>query len=232
MYPVRILPAGDAALLVSLPAAIDPELNAWCIAFADAVIRRYGTAVRDAVVGYCSVTVYFDPVHVDPPWLERELLDAAADLPPVSVGEGASVEVPVVYGGAEGPDLGTVARFAGCAEDEVVSRHAAVTYRVYLVGFVPGFAYMAEVDSRIAAPRLATPRTAVPAGSVALAGGQTGIYPDVTPGGWNVIGRTPLRIFDPSRTEPLLFKAGDRVRFRPISAADFTHVDAAGGAPW
>ena len=232
MYPVRILPAGDAALLVSLPAAIDPELNAWCIAFADAVIRRYGTAVRDAVVGYCSVTVYFDPVRVDPAWLERELLDAAADLPPVSVGEGASVEVPVVYGGAEGPDLGTVARFAGCAEDEVVSRHAAVTYRVYLVGFVPGFAYMAEVDPRIAAPRLATPRTAVPAGSVALAGGQTGIYPDVTPGGWNVIGRTPLRVFDPSRTEPLLFKAGDRVRFRPISAADFTHVDPdAGGAP-
>jgi inhibitor of KinA len=222
MYPVRILPAGDAALLVDLPQAIDPDVNAWCVLFASAVVDRFGTAVRDAVVGYCSVTVYFDPVHVDPAWLERELLEAAAEMPAVSVPEGASVDVPVVYGGTMGPDLEIVARFAGCSCDEVVSRHVAVTYRVYMVGFVPGFAYMAEVDPRIAAPRLATPRTAVPAGSVALAGGQTGIYPDITPGGWNVIGRTPLRPFDPSRPEPSLFKAGDRVRFRPISEPDFT----------
>jgi len=114
-----------------------------------------------------------------------------------------------------------VARFAGCTTEEVVARHAAVTYRVYLVGFVPGFAYMAEVDHRIAAPRRATPRTAVPAGAVAIAGGQTGIYPDVTPGGWNIIGRTPLRPFDAARTEPSLLKPGDQVRFRPVSEADF-----------
>jgi inhibitor of KinA len=221
MHPVRIFPAGDAALLVQLPPVIDPATNAWCVAFADAAMRRHGGVVRDAVVGYCSVTIYFDPIRVDPERLEAELLEAAVVMPPAAVTNGATVEVPVVYGGAFGPDLEDVARFAGCTSEEVVARHAAVAYRVYLVGFVPGFAYMAEVDSRIAAPRRGTPRTAVPAGSVAIAGGQTGIYPDVTPGGWNIIGRTPLRPFDATRAEPSLFKAGDQVRFRPVSETDF-----------
>src|SRR5258705_10421222 len=101
MYPVRILPGGDAALLVDLPQAIDPDVNVWCVSFASAVVDRFGTAVRDAVVGYCSVTVYFDPVHVDPAWLERELLEAAAEMPAVSVPEGASasLDVPLGYGG-------------------------------------------------------------------------------------------------------------------------------------
>jgi inhibitor of KinA len=226
MYPVRILPAGDAALIVELPPAIDPAVNAWCVSFADAVIRRHGTAVRDAVVGYCSVTVYFDPVGVDPEWLEQELRESAAAMPAAAVQNGVTVDVPVLYGGAFGPDLDDVGRFAACSGDEVISRHAAVTYRVYLVGFVPGFAYMAEVDPRIAAPRRDTPRTSVPAGSVAIAGGQTGIYPDVTPGGWNIIGRTPLRPFEPSRAEPSLFKAGDHVRFHAISEAEFTRLVA------
>ncbi len=224
MYPVQILPAGDAALLVQLPQTIDASVNGWCVAFADDTIRRHGTAVRDAVVGYCSVTVYFDPVRTDPDWLEKELLDAATATGPTTVQYGRNVDVPVVYGGSFGPDIEDVARFARCTAEEVVARHSAVTYRVYLVGFVPGFAYMAEVDPRIAAPRRATPRTEVPAGSVAIAGGQTGIYPDVTPGGWNIIGRTPLRPFDAARTEPSLLKAGDQVRFRPVSEADFARL--------
>ncbi len=226
MYPVRILPAGDAAILVALPPQIDPAANAWCVAFAEEVIRRHGTALRDAVVGYCSVTVYFDPIRTDPEWLEGELRDAATGMPTAAVRDGATVDVPVVYGGVFGPDLQDVADFAGCSTDEVVDRHSSRSYRVYLVGFVPGFAYMAEVDSRIAAPRRSTPRTSVPAGSVAIAGGQTGIYPDTTPGGWNIIGRTPLRPFDPSRDEPSLFKAGDQVRFHPISEADFARASS------
>jgi inhibitor of KinA len=126
------------------------------------------------------------------------------------------VDVPVRYGGEHGPDLSDVARFAGCSEEEVVASHAGREYRVYLVGFVPGFAYMAEVDATIAAPRRPSPRMAVPAGSVAIAGGQTGIYPAVTPGGWNLIGWTPLAPYDPQRSQPFLFKPGDRVRFRPL----------------
>jgi inhibitor of KinA len=227
MYPVRILQAGDAALLVELPPTIDPAVNAWCVSFAEAVMRRHGSLLRDAVVGYCSVTVYFDPLRVEPEWLERELREAAERVTAAPVREGASVDVPVLYGGTLGPDLEDVARFAGCTGEEAAARHAAVTYRVYMVGFVPGFAYMAEVDPRIAAPRRATPRTAVPAGSVAIAGGQTGIYPHATPGGWNIIGRTPLRPFDPSRAEPSLLKAGDLVRFRPISEAEFARLSVA-----
>jgi inhibitor of KinA len=221
MPPIRIAAAGDAALLVSLPEVIDPALNAWCVAFAEAITERYGAAVRDAVVGYASVTVYFDPVLVDPEWLELELQDLATGLPATAIRSGAVIDVPVLYGGEMGPDIADVAAFGGCTTDDVIAWHAAVTYRVYLVGFVPGFAYLATVDPRIAAPRRATPRVAVPAGSVAIANSQTGIYPDATPGGWNIIGRTPALAFDPDREPPSLLKPGDQVRFRPITEAEF-----------
>jgi len=221
MPPIQIAAAGDAALLVRPPQVIDVQLNAWCVAFADEVTQRYGAAVRDAVVGYASVTVYFDPLLVDPAWFERELQDRAAGMPKTAPRSGAVVDVPVLYGGEMGPDIEDVARFGGCGVDDVIAWHSAVAYRVYLVGFVPGFAYLGTVDPRIAAPRRATPRLAVPAGSVAIAAGQTGIYPDVTPGGWNVIGRTPLVPFDPARAKPCVFTPGDQVRFRAIDAAEF-----------
>lgn len=217
MPSFRIVAAGEAALVVELPERIDPELNAWCVALARALVSRLGTIVRDVVVGYCSVTVYFDPIRVDAAWLEGEVAASAEHLDVEAGPEGALIDVPVCYGGTMGPDLADVAAFAGCSEAEAIDLHAGCEYRVYLVGFVPGFAYMAEVQSRIAAPRRTSPRTAVPAGSVAIAGGQTGIYPAVTPGGWNIIGRTPLRPYDPDRSEPFLFRCGDRVRFRPIS---------------
>ncbi len=217
----RILPAGDAALVVELPERIDPELNAWCVTLAHTLEVRLGTSVRDVVIGYCSVTVYFDPLHVDATWLEAEVRATAGSLDVETAAEGALVEVPVCYGGDLGPDLADLAAFAASSEDEVIALHVGREYRVYMVGFVPGFAYMAEVDARIAAPRRASPRTAVPMGSVAIAGGQTGIYPSVTPGGWNIIGRTPIRPYDPDRHEPFLFRSGDRVRFRAISVQEF-----------
>jgi inhibitor of KinA len=217
----RILPAGDAALVVALPERIDPELNAWCVALSRALASGLGTIVRDVVIGYCSVTVYFDPLKVEAVWLEGEVRARAGSLDVESATEGAVVEVPVCYGGDLGPDLADVAAFAGCSDAEVIDLHAGREYRVYMVGFVPGFAYMAEVEPRIAAPRRASPRAAVPAGSVAIAGGQTGVYPAVTPGGWNIIGRTPLAPYDPDRREPFLFKSGDRVRFRPMAQQEF-----------
>ena len=222
---VRIQAAGDAALLVSRPQRIDPTINAWCVSFAKSVASRFGDLVRDTVVGYCTVTVYFDPLRVDADWLEEQLLALSGADPVEHQGQGRVVDVPVCYGGDLGPDIGDVARFADCSVDEVVARHSGSTYRVYLVGFVPGFAYMAEVDHSIATPRRSTPRTAVPAGSVAIAGGQTGIYPDVTPGGWNIIGRTPLKPFDLTRPEPSLFKVGDAVRFHPISREQFASFE-------
>lgn len=221
MPSYTILPAGDAALLVQLPEGIDPELNAWCVALSRALAPGLGTIVRDIVIGYCSVMVYFDPLNVDAAWLEGEVRAYAASLDVERATEGAVVEVPVCYGGDLGPDLADVAAFAGCSEAEVIDLHAGREYRVYMVGFVPGFAYMAEVEARIALPRRASPRTAVPAGSVAIAGGQTGVYPAVTPGGWNLIGRTALQPYDPDRDRPFLFKSGDRVRFRPIPLGEF-----------
>ena len=224
MPPFTILPAGDAALVVQLPERIDPALNAWCVSLANRVSERLGPTVRDVVIGYCSVTVYFDPLGVDARWLDAEIQTEAerVDIDDRPAGGGV-VDVPVRYGGDLGPDLEDVARFASCSPDEVVARHVEREYRVYLVGFVPGFAYMAEVDPTIAAPRRASPRTAVPAGSVAIAGGQTGIYPATTPGGWNIIGRTPLAPYDPERSEPFLFRPGDRVRFHPIARLEAPH---------
>jgi inhibitor of KinA len=217
----RLVPAGDAALVVQLAERIDPDLNAWCVALAREVDFHFRRTIRDVVIGYCSVTVYFDPLGVDAAWLESEVATIARDLEGEAEPDaGAVVEVPVCYGGEFGPDLSDVAMFGGCSEETVIDLHTGRDYRVYLVGFIPGFAYMAEVEPRIAVPRRSSPRTAVPAGSVAIAGGQTGIYPAVTPGGWNIIGRTPIKPYDPDRDEPFLFKPGDRVRFHRISEAD------------
>ena len=214
---MRIGPAGDAALRLEFPQRIDPGINARAIAMAERLRERCGYALRDVVVGYATLTVYFDPLVVDSTWLEAEMQEAGANLDDLALSGSTPIEVPVCYGGEFGPDLEDVAEFGKCSEDAVIERHSAVTYRVYMVGFVPGFAYMASVDARIAAPRRVTPRPAVPAGSVAIAGGQTGIYPSVTPGGWNIIGRTPLLPYDLRRPDPFLFHAGDTVQFRPIA---------------
>jgi inhibitor of KinA len=224
MFPFRIVSAGDSALVVEFPQKIDPELNAFCIAVARAIASRCGTALRDAVVGYCSVTAYFDPLRVDTAWMEDQLNAAVVELSDAELIEGPLVEVPVSYGGEHGPDLADVARFGDLSEEEVVQLHTEGTYRVFMVGFVPGWAYMAEVDERIAIPRRSSPRTAVPVGSVAIAGRQTGVYPAPTPGGWNIIGRTPVKLFDPTRSEPFLFRAGDRVRFRRITVEEFERL--------
>lgn len=216
--------AGDGALMVARTPAIEPAVNAWCIALAAAVREAFGALVLDAVIGYCTVTVYFEPLRTDAAWLEAELATLAGALPAATAQPGAELEIPVCYGGAHGPDLARVAAFAGCPYEEVIERHVAREYRVYMLGFVPGFAYLAEVDTRIAAPRLETPRTRVPAGSVAIAGVQTGVYPAATPGGWNLIGRTPVRLYDPGRREPFLLRPGDRVRFRAVAETEFASL--------
>jgi inhibitor of KinA len=221
MTGFRIMPAGDSALVVEFPARFDTETSTRVVAMAEAARRRFGTTIRDAVVGYHTLTVYFDPLALDARWLEDQLRDLTADPAVDSAPAGATIEVPVCYGGDLGPDLGTVAAAAGCEEVEVVRLHTAPEYRVFVVGFVPGFAYMGPVDPRLALPRRRSPRTRVPAGSVAVAAGQTGIYPVETPGGWHLIGRTNVRPFDEARVEPVLFRPGDRVRFRSITRDEF-----------
>lgn len=217
----RIVPAGDAALVVELPARIEPAISDRAIRLAEAVRRECGALVLDAVVGYCTVTVYFDPLRADAVQLEGALARLAAAAGGATAGTGTLIEVPVCYGGEHGPDLKEVAAAARVSEADVIAMHSATTYRVYVVGFVPGFPYMASVDPRLALPRRPTPRTRVPAGSVAIAAGQTGIYPSATPGGWHLIGRTPLKPYDPWRQDPFAFKVGDRVRFHPIDRDRF-----------
>ena len=218
---VRVAAAGDSALVAEFPGRIDPEINERASALAQRLRWRWGAILCDVVVGYCTVTVYFDPLRVDAPWLESEIHAAAGPSRQAMRTGKAVIEIPVCYEGDLAPDLGDVAAFGGCSTEEVVALHTSRIYRVYMMGFIPGFAYLAEVDSRIAAPRRATPRTAVPAGAVAIAGGQTGIYPAMTPGGWNIIGRTARRPFDPMRPDPFLFEVGAEVRFRPVSRAEF-----------
>jgi KipI family sensor histidine kinase inhibitor len=217
----RIAPVGDAALVVELPASIDPETSSRIIAMAEAVRERCGGLLHDVVLGYCTLTVYFDPLAVDGGWLEGELSEAIRDAEAAGAVEGPVLDVPVCYGGELGPDLADVAAAAGLPEADVIALHAGAIYRVYMIGFTPGFAYMASVDPRIGLPRRPTPRTAVPAGSVAIAAGQTAVYPTETPGGWHLIGRTRVQPFDAARSQPFLFRPGDRVRFVPIDRAAF-----------
>ena len=207
--------AGDSALLLEIgEPAITPESNARAIAIARAVRQRAVPGVRDVVSTFRSVAVFFDPLSTDVASVAAALHDAADAAP--SDEPGRVVDVPVVYGGEAGPDLADVAAFAGCTPEAVIERHASKLYRVYMLGFLPGFAYLAHVDSTIAAPRRATPRLRVAAGSVGIAGAQTGIYPRDSPGGWQIIGRTPLTLFDAAQTTPALLAPGDQVRFVPV----------------
>jgi len=209
----RIVPAGDAVLIVEFAERVDPIINARVIALAERLKAVAPRGVLDVVPTFRSVAVYFDPLRTDHDRLVAELQDLASAAVPLDIHRSEPIQIPVEYGGTYGPDLADVARFAKASEDEVVRLHTAVTYRVFMLGFVPGFAYMGTVDQRIAAPRRQTPRTTVPIGSVGIAGVQTGIYPSKMPGGWQLIGRTALKPFDLSRAEPSLFKPGDTVRF-------------------
>lgn len=215
---IHIRPAGDTMLLVELEQRIDPIVNDRVIQLADRLQRRLRGIVRDVVPAYCSVGIHFDPLITDLAALERVIGEEAQNLEFADPRDTATVvEIPVRYGGEDGPDLTALAEWAGCTPREVVERHTARTYRVYMLGFVPGFSYMGRVESSIAAPRHRVPRERVPAGSVGIAGEQTGVYPFSTPGGWQLIGRTDAVMFDAARTPPCLVNPGDLVRFVPIT---------------
>ena len=213
---MNIRASGDTMLLIEWEQVIDPVVNQRAIVLAGRLRARVGHAVRDIVPGYCSLGVHFDPLHTDIAALERAIAEEArqvrdtADCP-----SRAPIEIPVRYGGIHGPDLDNVAAWAQCTSAQVIERHATRTYRVYMLGFVPGFAYMGRVDPSIAAGRHRVPRERVPAGSVGIAGEQTGVYPMATPGGWQLIGHTDVVMFDPARPRPSLLGPGDLVRFVP-----------------
>jgi KipI family sensor histidine kinase inhibitor len=218
---------GDRALLVVLGKGIDPDVNGQVHKLAALLRKRGLPGVHDLVPAYATVAVHYDPAAWSggkvPPneRLGREIIRLWKSAGTAALPAPRQVEIPVCYGGEFGPDLAEVARLCALSEEEVIARHGAASYRVYMIGFSPGFAYLGGLDAAIAAPRRATPRTLVPAGSVGIAGLQTGIYPLATPGGWQIIGQTPKRLFLPEREAPCLLSPGDTLRFVPIGAEAF-----------
>jgi inhibitor of KinA len=219
--------AGDSALTIEFEERIDPLVNARAIALADAIVSAQLSGIRDVVPTYRSVTIYFDPLRTDYDVLVRRVERAARRPAPSSTEAGDPIEIPVCYDGDFGPDLAGVARLTGLTEAEVVRVHTEPTYRVFMLGFVPGFAYLGSVPERIAVPRHVSPRLRVAAGSVGIAGAQSGIYPAETPGGWQIVGRTPVRPFEVRRSDPFLMKPGDAVRFAPIDRREYHRLQAA-----
>lgn len=231
----RILPLGDAALVIHYGKRIDPLVNARVLAGAERLRAAAWPGILDIVPAYATLTVCYDPGE----WLADELRERLVPLlraqgshdPQLSVAARAPVEIPVCYEREFAPDLDAVCAHTGLDAAEVVRRHHAAQYRVYFIGFMPGFPYLGGLDAALAVPRRATPRLEVPAGSVAIGGGQTGIYPLATPGGWHLIGRTPLRLFDATRADPCLLRPGDRLRFVPVARDEYhrLHDDVARG---
>ncbi len=217
----RILVAGDSALLVELGDEIDPAVNCQVHALALALERGAMPGLGEVVPSYCSLLVHYDPLVCDCSAVEAFVLEAVARCDLAHLPEPRTVEIPTVYGETYGPDIAFVATHNGLSVDDVIERHAGATYTVYMLGFAPGFAYLGGLPEELVTPRLPTPRQAVPAGSVGIAGAQTGVYPIETPGGWRLIGRTPISLFDPVADPPALLRPGDRVRFVPISPESF-----------
>ena len=221
--PLGVVPLGDCAAYVEFSRTLDLEVNSMVQRLAVALRLRGLPWLRDVVPALGGVALHFDPAF------EGNVLEVAAELAAQCLKKGlpaakefeSEIEVPVCYEAEFAPDIEDVSKKTGLAAAEVVKRHAAPEYRVLMIGFAPGHAYLGGLDARLAVPRRATPRIQVPGGSVAIANEQTVVYPYAIAGGWNVIGRTPLVVFDAGRPRPSLFAPGDRVRFRAINGKEF-----------
>jgi inhibitor of KinA len=217
----RFQPASDQSLLIYFGHQITLDAHDRVRRFLRLLELEPIASVRNLHPAYCSVLVQFDPLKLRHEELAEILEQNIARLPEVNLPEPRHVEIPVCYGGEHGPDLVEVASMLSLTPEQVIDLHSAVTYVVYFLGFVPGFAYLGELPQALVTSRLATPRRKVPAGSVGIAGSQTGVYPFATPGGWRLLGRTPVSLFQPDRAELSALSIGDRVRFIPISSEQF-----------
>jgi KipI family sensor histidine kinase inhibitor len=217
--PVAFRPLGDSGLLIELERRLDPEINGKARAIGARLASFPG--VIETVPALCSTLVIFDPLSTDVAALLEAAESAADTSGPWPSTTGRLIDVPVVYGGTAGPDLEEAAAECGLTPDQAAREHAGVEYTVYMLGFTPGYPYLGILPRGLRVPRLASPRLRVPAGSVAVADALTGIYPMESPGGWRLIGRTPLSIYDPQEADPVLLRPGDRVRFTPVAGATF-----------
>jgi len=224
---LRVLSAGERGLVVELGNLISPEVNARVQRLARGINQKNITGVIEVVPTYRSLLVYFDPFTISRSDLVKAIQQMLAPEEGLEDAENEGVRmvyVPVCYGGEFGPDLDYVAQHNGISVEEVITIHSSKPYLVYMLGFTPGFPYLGGMSEKIATPRLEKPRSKIPQGSVGIAGAQTGLYPIESPGGWRLIGRTPLNPFVPGAANPFLFAAGDYLRFVPISIDEFRNI--------
>ena len=220
----RFLAGGDKTFFIEFGNAITPELSRRVRHFLLAIENAGIAGVIETVPAYRSLLIYYDPLKISFVELKDrlEILEQSAGdskFPKPTV-----TEIPTVYDNEYGPDLEFVAEHNGLSTEEVIGIHTSNVYPIYMMGFIPGFAYLGGMSSKIATPRLATPRSRIPDGSVGIAGSQTGIYPTASPGGWQLIGRTPLELFHPQRQPPALLQAGNQVTFVRITPEEFTRI--------
>lgn len=225
-----ISPVGDCAISIDFGQVIDPKINRHIRQTIERIQALQLDGIIELVPTYCALLVQYDAMlysyadmcHIIEPIFSESVTDN--DNEKVTV-----IEIPTVYGGEFGPDLGFVASHNNLSEEEVIVIHSGTDYLVYMLGFIPGFTYLGGMDPRIATPRLSSPRTLIPAGSVGIAGEQTGTYPSDSPGGWQIIGRTPVTMYDMSKEQAALLSAGDYVRYVPIDEAEYNRIKSLGG---
>jgi KipI family sensor histidine kinase inhibitor len=218
---MKIEIAGQNAFIVYFAEQTSAAVSARIQAAVANIVATMGDSIIDLVPSYASLLVIFDLDRSDHFAVKQQLRAALTNLDSVDAGAGELVKLPVYYGSEAGPDLQIIAERANLSIEQVIEIHQQQEYRVYAIGFAPGFAYLGEVDERIAAPRLPTPRQKVPRGAVAIADRQTAVYPAVSPGGWNLIGLCPTRMFDPGQNPSMPVKVGDRIQFEAISRDDY-----------
>lgn len=224
MKEIKFLPAGDSAILVQFEQIISPDINQKIATLIKHMKEQQIEGVVDIIPAFCSLLVNYDLRIITYDQIEKRIRQLAKMEVSKEQVKKRIVEIPVCYGGEYGPDIENVAKLANLTVEEVITMHSSKDYLIYMLGFMPGFCYLGGLEERIHTPRLNNPRIKIRAGSVGIGGAQTGIYPLDSPGGWQLLGLTPVKVYDPEREIPILYQAGDYVRFVPIDEEEFTRI--------
>jgi len=220
-------PLGDTGVRISFGNKISKETNQSIRLFTNYIKEHPINGIIEWIPTYTALSIFYNPSIILYKELVKELEKIKDNMKENELTPAFVIEIPTLYGGDMGPDLGYVAKYNGLDEDEVIAIHTSMDYLIYMMGFVPGFPYLGGMDKTIATPRQQRPRAKIDAGSVGIAGEQTGIYPLETPGGWQIIGRTPVKLYDPNRIDPILLSAGNYLRFIPINIEEFKEIEKA-----
>lgn len=216
---------GGSALTVALRQEISPAVHQQAAGLCAALQTHPVPGVTEVIPAYCAVTVCYDPARISGTRLKRRLRRLLSDDSAKGSVQRRVFEIPVCYQAPFAPDMDEVSAYTGLSPKEIAARHAGQTYLIYMLGFLPGFPYLGGLPQSLYTPRRKNPRTAIPAGSIGIGGEQTGVYPIASPGGWQLIGKTPVRLYDPSKADPIPYRAGDCIRFFPVSQASFAAIE-------